>query len=140
MAASPVAVRVEGLTELRKALKEIDQKLPRTIRVALNQGAEVVVQAARPTIPERTGRLAATLRPSSTQREGRVTLGTGAVLYAGWVEFGGKIPHVGGGESVRPYIRGGRYLFPAAERKTDQVVEVCDRAVSDLIAKAGLGG
>jgi len=138
--AGPVAVRVEGLRELQKILKEVDGKLQRQIRVALNEGAKIVVAAGRPTLPVVSGALAATLRPSSSQREGRVTLGTGAVPYAGWIEFGGKIPHHGGGESVRPYIREGRYLFPAAVRKTDQVIEVCDRAVSDLIVKAGLGG
>jgi phage gpG-like protein len=137
--AGPVAVRVEGLRELQKALKEVDGKLHREIRLALNEGAKVVADAANPTIPRVSGNLAASVRPSSTQREGRVTMGTGAVPYAGWIEFGGKIPHRGGGVSVRPFIRQGRYLFPAAVRKTDEVVEICDRAVSQLIVRAGLG-
>jgi hypothetical protein len=141
--AQPV-VRAEGLTELRRALKDVDAKLPREIRIALNEGAKVVVGAARPTLPEISGDLARSLRPSSTQREGRVTLGTTSVPYAGWVEFGGKIEHAGHGHTFphvirRPFVKEGRYLFPAAERKTDQVIEVCERAVGDLIQRAGLG-
>ncbi|MGH3370687.1 MAG: HK97 gp10 family phage protein [Nocardioidaceae bacterium] len=142
--ARPVAVRVEGLSELRRALKELDTKAPTQIRKALNEGSKIVVDAARPTLPEISGNLAASLRPSSTQREGRVTMGRADVPYAGWVEFGGKITHAGhdhiGDHTLRrPFIKQGRYLFPAAERKTDEVIEVCDREISELIARTGLG-
>lgn len=140
-----VVVRAEGLKELRSALRDVDKALPREIRKALNEGARVVVNEARPTLPVRTGRLAASLRASSTAREGRVTMGRANVPYAGWIEFGGVIRHAGHGHVNdhlirRPFVAAGRYVFPAAVRRRDQVIEACDRAVDDLIVRAGLGG
>jgi hypothetical protein len=108
------------------------------MRVVFNQAAKHVVSEARPNVPVRSGRLAASLKPLSTQRAGRVAYGTaGRVPYAGWVEFGGQTGRPG--TPPRPFVKGGRFLFPAAERQRDPVFRDLERGLSDLIRRAGLG-
>lgn len=73
----------------------------------------------------------------STQTAGRVGYGTyNQVPYQGFIEFGGR---VGRNKSVvRPFVRKGRYLFPAAERERALIVADLEDAIGDLIRRAGL--
>lgn len=115
----------------------MSDKLPREMRVAFNDAAVHVVRRAAPQIPKRTGRLAAALVPASTQRVGRVGYSSPTrVPYAGFIEFGGA---VGRKKAVkRPYLRKGRYLYPAAEAEREPVLRTLERSLDDLIGRAGL--
>lgn len=108
------------------------------MRVAFNEAAKHVVSRATPQVPRRSGRLAASMRPMSTQRTGRVAYGTvNQTPHAGFIEFGGR---VGRNKSVaRPFIRQGRYLFPAAEAEREPVIRTLERELDQLIRRAGLG-
>lgn len=119
-------------------MRQVEQRLPRELRGAFNEAAKHVVRRAQPQVPVRTGRLAASIRPFSTQRTGRVAYGTlNQVPYAGFIEFGGN---VGRGDSVkRPYRRQGRYLFPAAEQEREPVVRTLEEQLTALIRRSGLG-
>lgn len=89
-------------------------------------------------MPRRTGKLAASIQPASTQKTGRVAYSQPAsVPYAGFIEFGGA---VGRNKSVkRPFVRGGRYLFPAAEAEREPVFDTLSTELDRLIRRAGLG-
>lgn len=103
-----------GLVEFQRALRQADRQLAIDLRHGLNEAAQIVDDAATARVPKRTGRLAASIRPLSTQREGRVVMGTvKRVPYAGWIEFGGNKRNKGGNPSRRPFVKGGRFLFPA---------------------------
>lgn len=78
------------------------------------------------------------IKPASTQRVGRVAMGSGSVPYAGWIEFGGKITGPRGART-RPFIRKGRYLFPAAEDERGPVMRELEHQLDTLIRRAGLG-
>jgi phage gpG-like protein len=108
------------------------------MRQVFNDAAKHVVGRAQPRVPVRTGRLAASIQPASTQRTGRVAYTRpGSVPYAGFIEFGGR---VGRGDSIsRPYLRRGRYLFPAAEREREPIMRTLEQSLGDLIRRAGLG-
>lgn len=128
------AVRVEGLRELQRALVATDRQFGIELRLALNEAAKIVAADAARKVPQRSGNLARSIRPSSTQREGRVTMGNARVPYAGFIEFGGK---VGINKSVsRKFIKGGRYLFPALRDNRAEVVaigtKILDRAADRL--------
>jgi phage gpG-like protein len=132
--ADRVVVQVEGLKEFRKALRDADRALGPELRKGLNQAADIVVKAARPKIAVQTGRLQKSLRARSSQREGIVVLGSARLPYAGWWEFGGKVPH---GPS-KQFIPTGRALFPAAKERNPEIMAEMERIVDGLARKAGL--
>lgn len=131
-------VNIRGIKELQAALHEVETKLPRELRVVFNEAARHVVGKAQPNVPRRTGRLAGSIKPLSTQRTGRVAYGTATqVPYAGFIEFGGQVGRFG--TPVRPYERKGRHLFPAAEAERDPVIRDIEESLEKLIKRAGLG-
>lgn len=108
------------------------------MRIVFNDAARHVVDRAQPQVPRRSGKLAASIKPMSTQKTGRVGYGTyNAVPYAGFVEFGGQVGRPG--TPVRPYVKQGRYLFPAAEQERGTLVDTLERSLDQLIQRAGLG-
>lgn len=137
--ADNVAVRVEGLKDFQKALRDADRALGPELRKGLNEAGEIIVSDVRPDLPRHSGQLAASLRARSTQREGRVVLGSARVPYAGWIEFGGRIVQHNRRRVIeRPFIPGGRWLFPSAERNRDKIIRLMDHKVDDLARRAGL--
>jgi phage gpG-like protein len=126
------AVRVDGLKELRKALKDAEDATPTVLRAALNEAAQVVVKVAKPRLPHRTGALANTLKVASSQTKAQVALGSTRVPYAGWVDFGGKRPH------ERPYKKSGRYVLPAYESQKDNITKLLQARLDKLVKDAGL--
>ena len=90
-----------------------------------------VADAARASIPQVSGRLAADVRTSATKTGGAVRMGRASLRYAGWVEFGGhrKAPH----PSTRQFEPRGRYLFPAALTLATAVANRYDQAVTQAL-------
>jgi Bacteriophage HK97-gp10, putative tail-component len=137
--ADNVAVHVEGLKEFRAALRDADRVLGIELRKALNEAGDIIVRDVQPDLPRRTGRLAVSLKAQSTQREGRVVLGSARVPYAGWIEFGGRIVQHSRQRIIeREFIPRGRWLFPSAERNRGRIINVMDGKVDELARRAGL--
>jgi hypothetical protein len=129
-------IRVEGLRELNRSLRQISRDLPPKLRMALNEGAEVVADAAQDEVPELTGAAAASIVPRSTRTAARIKAGGRRASHYPWLDFGGS---VGPQKSVhRPFIREGRYLFPAYAENRDEMVAKLDEALVEVIAAAGL--
>lgn len=115
--ANEEAVKVRGLTEFRKQLRELDKDLPKALRIAFNAAADSTVEAARKQVPKRTGRAAASLKTKSTQRYARASGGSARASYYPWLDFGGS---VGRNNSVRrPFFKKGRYLYNAYFHRRD---------------------
>jgi hypothetical protein len=133
---APVAVRVEGLRTFTRALKDVDRELPKAVRLANNRVATIVVDAARPEVPVKSGRAKATLKAKSTRTAVRVQAGSKRVPYYGWLDFGGK---TGIDRSVsRPFYTAGRYIYPSYSANGDQVVGVMVEEYSAIARDAGL--
>jgi hypothetical protein len=82
------AVRVDGVRELRAALKRTGVGLG-DLKRANAAAAQLVVDAALPFIPTRSGRLRASVRPSlKAANRARVLAGGAAVPYAGPIHWG----------------------------------------------------
>jgi phage gpG-like protein len=129
----PEVLRIDGLREFRAALKAADASLPRELRPAFNKAAEVVAFAARGRVPTRSGSLASSIRPLSTQTEGRVAMGSAKVPYAGFIEFGGR---VGRKKSVsRPIVKSGRYLYPTFRERRPLVEAIMVKALDDVVTR-----
>src|ERR1700750_2589732 len=84
-------IKITGLRELQKALKDIDGESQKALRGVLNDAAALVVSRAKANAPARTGALQQSIRVSSSQREARVSGGSAKVPYFGAVEYGGHV-------------------------------------------------
>lgn len=129
-------VRIDGLRDLQAALKRMDGQSQKRLRVVLNAAADLVTEAAAPRVPRRTGRAAASLKAASGQRQASVKAGGGRAPYFAWLDFGGA---VGRRDSVRrPFLRDGRYLYPAYRDRKAAIREKISEGLDALIRDAGL--
>ena len=130
------AVRVEGLSQLNRSLRALGSDMPKALRLACNEAAGVVVDAARSGVPRRTGRAAASIRASSTRTAARVTSGGTRAPYFPWLDYGGR---VGRNKTARrPFIGDGRYVYPAFHAHREDVERVLSEALTKVIKDAGL--
>lgn len=132
------ALRIEGLKEFNKALKDVDKNLPKAVRLALNEAADMVVDTAQSKVPRRSGRARKSLKAKSTRTLVRVGGGGGKAVYYGWLDFGGR---VGKSKSVRrPFKKKGRYLYPSyfKHRDSGDIQRKMLDALTDVARKAGM--
>jgi hypothetical protein len=129
-------IRVEGLKEFSRNLKKLDGDLPKALRIALNEAADIVVSGARSRIPRRTGRASASVKARSTRTASRVVGGSNRVPYYPWLDFGGR---VGKGKSVRrPFLKEGRYIYASYFANSDEFAKVLEEALLDVARQAGV--
>jgi len=130
------AIRVDGLAEFTRNLRRLDAELPKAVRVALNDAADVVLGYARPRVPARSGRAARSLRARSTRTQSRVSGGGRRAPYYPWLDFGGR---VGPGKSVRrPFLTEGRYIYPGFHAHRAEFTDAMSRALVAVAGRAGI--
>jgi hypothetical protein len=129
-------IKIAGLRELQAALKSIDGESQKQLRGVLNQAADMVVTSARREIPARTGAAAGSLKVASSQREARVKFGSAKVPYAGWLDYGGKVGRKK--SNVRPFVKGGRYVYPAYYAQQAAITELLSVSLNALVESKGL--
>lgn len=133
-----VILRVQGLTEFSRNLKQLDGDLPKALRLALNEAGQLVVDRAVPKVPRRSGKAARSIKARSTRTQVRVSEGGNSARHMPWLDFGGS---VGRHKSVhRPFLKRGRYLFPAyiALRDSGEFEDVLNTALLKVAAQAGV--
>ena len=132
------AIRVEGLNEFVKNLKTLDRNLPKAVRVAFNEAADVVVQDARPRVPKRSGRARRSVRVASTQTKARVRGGGSKAPYYPWLDFGGR---VGRNKSVkRAFLKDGRFIYKSYfdKKASGEFEKVMTKALLKVVESAGI--
>lgn len=125
------AVRIDGLRELSRSLKQVEAGLQKEIAGVFKKAADKVAGKARGRIKSKSGRLAASIRPYGTQRAAGVRMGKKAVPYAGVYEFGGY-------PAGRPFVKEGRAIYPTFKAEAENVRRDVAEGLADLIQKAGL--
>lgn len=129
-------IKITGLAEFNRNLRKLDNDLPKALRLAHNEAAQLIVNWAQPRIPRKSGRAAGTLKAKSTRTESRVQGGSKRVPYYPWLDFGGK---VGPKRSVkRPFIKEGRYIYPALSANYDRFAELLTEKLIDVARQAGV--
>jgi len=129
-------IKIEGLAEFSRNLRKLDNDLPKALRVAHNEAADVVANWAAARVPRRSGRAGRSVKARSTRTEGRVIGGGRSVPYYPWLDFGGR---VGRSRSVRrPFVKGGRFIYPGYSRQKDKVNRVLLKALLQVAQQAGL--
>lgn len=130
-------IRIQGLKEFQRALKDMDGESQKLLRVVLNDVARTVATGAGRRVPRQTGRAAASLREQSSQREARVVGGSRKVPYYGWLDFGGR---VGRDRAVRrPFIKAGRYMYPTLGANKESLGKALQHGLAQLARDAGVG-
>lgn len=143
---------IENLRTFLRQMKMLDADSPKMVKGALNEVAELVAVEARKRAPVKSGRLKRSIRANSTTGKARVSEGSRAVLYAGFIDYGGTVGRYRSGEihrsarraytarhfAVRPYIKTGRILYPAYNDHRAQIDKLVDEAVIGLARKQGL--
>lgn len=127
---------IKGLKEFQGALKATETGMQTELRVVFNRAAETVAARARQKVPTTTGAAAASIKAMSGQREAKIVGGSAKVPYYGWLDYGGKVGRKG--NTVRPFRRAGRYLYPAFNAYRDQVAADVSQGLADLAGRAGL--
>jgi len=107
-------VKVEGLKELNKALRNLPKGFRKEQAAIHKKTAEPVASAAARIVPRRSGRLAASIRAQGTQRAGRVAAGKKSVPYAGPIHWGWPA------RNIKPQP----FLTDALASKQETVVEI----------------
>lgn len=129
-------IKVKGLAEFSRNLRKINGELPKSLRVASNEAAQIVVTWAKSHVHSRSGRAASSIKAKSTRTEARVSGGGTKVPYYPWLDFGGK---VGRHRSVqRKYIKAGRYIYPGYTENMDQVNAALLAALLDVVRQADM--
>lgn len=134
-------IYVAGLKEYKAALRQIDKQLGAELRKGLNEVAQIVVDAARPKVPRRTGRAQASMKAGSSQNAAQIKVGGTIAPYYQWLDFGGKVGRgrtgPGTGSVVRPFIKKGRYVYPTVTEKHDVLIDKLEDVIGRLTRKAG---
>lgn len=115
------SIKVEGIKELRRAIKQIDDKgLAKALRLANKTAAERVVKTALPQVPVRTGALKGATRALASQASGRAVAGNTKVPYAAAIHWG-----VGPREGQRgPHNIARRpFLWDAAQQDIPEIAD-----------------
>ncbi|MEU5721571.1 HK97 gp10 family phage protein [Micromonospora sp. NPDC047738] len=130
-------IRVTGLRDFQRALRDMDAGLPKQLRLALNEAANEVIDYAQPRVPRKTGAAAASLKARSSQREARIAAGGRRAPYYPWLDFGGE-GRIKGRPAKREFIKSGRYVYKGLEVRRDRVTEIMSNALAQLARDAGL--
>lgn len=140
MVASAASVRVTGLNELVRALKQVDSGLPKEMRGVSLSVAQTVTEQARSrgfSLGSVAAKAAPSLRASGRQAGAGVTVGGSAYPWALGAEFGGQgrpttqqfQPHLG---------RTGYFVYPTIRDNQAEIEEAYADGVDALLRKAGL--
>jgi len=124
------AVRVEGLDDVRRKIRRMEQGLDQDAAKgdlqAMNlEAAEIVAGVATSIVPVRTGTLRATIRAAGAQKSGRVRSGYARVPYAGPIHFGWPQRNI----SPQPF------LYDALDRRRNEVFDAYERNMSQIVKK-----
>jgi hypothetical protein len=131
-------IKVDGLTECLRDLKQLEPELAKSLRSELKDVAEDVMHDAQNDMPVKSGRALESMKAGADTRGPYVSGGKRSVPYYGWLDFGSRIPIGGRPRSVGPWKgsgagpKKGRFLFPAIDRNSENITR---RAV-DAFEKA----
>ena len=135
-------IRVEGLRELRKALKELDPAWGKELQKTNKRAAALVVPTAQSRAgqvrtnlvgnPTRLGsRGIATIRPLASQSRAQIAMGGARAPWAGGHEWGSTRYR-----QFPPKTHEGNILWGAAKSHEEQIVEVYGDMLDDLTREA----
>jgi hypothetical protein len=161
----PIKMQLTGLRELLAALRKVAPDAKRELSASLKTIGKMVQADTQADMPRRRGKARRSVKVKVVARRGfegvQISEGGAVAPYAPWLDFGGTVGrgrrstarvtfHGGGrvtvqrggsrgsGSVVRPFIKDGRYLYPAYYRRYDDMVAATLEAVRRACTAAGL--
>lgn len=132
-------IQIGGLAQLNRGLKAIDAEAPKQLRIALNEGAGLLVDRTRPKIPAVSGAARRSLVARSTRTSARVRVGGKRSAYFPWLDFGGE-GRIKGRPSKREFIKEGRYVYPTLREIRPEIENQLKKSITAVIRNVGLEG
>jgi len=123
---SPGQVKIEGLREVNKALRDLGDDTKNAMKETHLEAARMVLPEAVRIAPFRTGNLARSLTATATRTGGRIT--AKATPYAGPIHFGWPARRI----KPQPFV------YEALDPRRDEVVDVYVKRLNELIEKYGI--
>lgn len=120
-------VTVEGLNETVRSLKKLGVEVA-DLKDAFGRIGEEAAAKVRSATPIRSGRLAASVKPSKRQNSVYIYSGGAKAYYAPYVEFGTKKQ------------RAQRFMRNTAKAEAPKALEELQAELDSIIAKLGLNG
>lgn len=118
-----------GVAYLELQIERLGSGVEQALKNVSKDIADDVVNLARSRVPRVSGRAASTYRTTMGEHGAEVSLGGSRAPYVPWLEFGGVAGRSG---ASRPYVPGGRYLYPAIRRVTEGWEEEIMRGLDGL--------
>jgi hypothetical protein len=122
--AEAVTIKVEGLRETQKALKNLEGGLDDLKDTNASLGNEIA-QRASALAPRLTGNLAASIKSNRQAKKVSIKAGGAKVPYAGVIEYGWKARNI----ESRSYLR------KAAFENRDYIVQKYEDGIKQVIQK-----
>ena len=122
--------QIVGLRETQKALKSLGDATKKELKPTHLRAAQIVVNAAAPFVPFRTGALGTSMRAAATMTSGRVRLGNAKVPYAGAIHFGWPARHI----EPQPFI------YDTLDGRRDVIAALYRERIFQLVRKYDLNG
>lgn len=113
MAVRDTTVTIDGLSQLRRALKSLDPEAAQGFKQAGFASANIVADTARTLVPVVTGNLRDTIRAAMIESGGKVRAGIKSVPYAGPIHFGW------GRRNITPQP----FLYSAIDSRREEVLD-----------------
>ena len=135
----PEPIKIEGLREFRRNLRNLDSNLPKGLRLAGNAAAKIVVDTAKPRVPVgpgQGGHASSSIKVASTATAARVSAGGKRYPYFPWLDFGGRVGPKK--KSLRPFLKKGRYIWSAYDDERDQIEQTLLTELTDIARSAGM--
>lgn len=117
------------------AIAQVQDQIPAMVEGVVLFAAQITIDTARPGVPTVTGKAAKSLQAFLSGGLG-IAQGGGVIDYYRWLELGGESGRAHANR--RPVIPEGRYIWPAYQRKEDEIRTEMESAVNKLVASAGL--
>ena len=121
-----------GVTHLEAQLAKMGSEVERALLNVSRDIADDVVMTVRQRVPYESGDASRSYTSAVTATGVDLSFGGAQAPYVPWLEFGGKAGRSG---ATRPYVPGGRYLYPTIRRVAEdwesEILKALD-GLSDL--------
>lgn len=118
-----------GVARLEAEIEKLGSGVERALLNVSADIADDVLAYVRARIPRVTGRAAGTYVVGRSSTGTEITFGGPQAPYVPWLEFGGKAGRSG---AKRPYVPGGRYLYPGIRAVSEEWEQEIIRALDGL--------
>lgn len=159
MADFSAGVKVVGLDEVVAGFRRISRDTPKALRVAFIGIAKFVVGRAKGRMEFGSGEAMSGVKAGASAKGASIQYPGGGLPWRGvkaayypWLDFGGTTGRghnsgtvknrtggsaLGSGTVRRPFVKGGRYIYPAIAESRDEIHEAAAEAIEQVARATG---